>query len=129
MNGTGPRTIYDFFAGRNCVRLWLDENLGASAELEGLLYFARAGFVLEPPRARAIHGKKYHGLFEFRFLVNKVQHRVFFCYGRFERGAVILLAGGTHKQGVYDPPSVLDTALNRKLLSESDRRYVVEHEL
>src|SRR5213594_3941068 len=105
---------FDYAPGKNRIREWLDEQgEEVSAEFEAALNLVEGSFY-GLPLTNSIKGKKYKGLFEIRFKVAKVQWRMFYCYAKFQRGALILLAGGYHKQHVYHPPSVLDTALSRK---------------
>lgn len=51
-------------------------------------------------------------IWELEFRADKRQYRIFGIYGN-ERRQAILLAGCYHKQRVYTPPNVIDTACKR----------------
>jgi hypothetical protein len=53
-------------------------------------------------------------------LTGKVKHRILGFYGS-TRGEFIVLGTCTHKQNVYDPPSIKDTVVNRKNEIESNQ--------
>lgn len=52
-----------------------------------------------------------HGIWQFSFYENKVQHRVLGIFGKGKKA--IILMGCTHKEDVYKPRNALKTAVDR----------------
>lgn len=61
---------------------------------------------------------KDEGIWEWKFVVDKVQHRLLGVFG-YERKTAIFLIGCTHKQKVYKPPNCLDTAIKRAKITKN----------
>jgi predicted small lipoprotein YifL len=78
------------------------------------------------PDFRRLRGKSYKGLGEIRWETANVQHRVIGCAGP-QAGEYIFLIGCTHKGPVYDPPSALDTAVQRMKFLRNGEGGTREH--
>ena len=66
------------------------------------------------------------GLHELRWKAGRVQHRII---GRLTgEQEFLMLIGCTHKDDVYDPPSALDTALERDRKIKNQEASISEYE-
>lgn len=125
--------FFDFVDGdgRNVIHEWLD-GLAPSArkkvrqKLTARLDYLQATPVFALPYTRMLVGD-CAGIFEIRFEVNNVQYRPLACYGPSGR-EVTILTGAIEVNDRFEPLSVPSTALERKALVMSNRRYVCPHD-
>lgn len=68
---------------------------------------------LKLPRYEMLKGQ-HSDLIAIRWERDKIQYRVFACYGSEARKEIWLLAGGTEHNDNYKPPGILETALARR---------------
>lgn len=80
------------------------------------------------PEYKVLRGKHLKGLSELRFSADKREYRVI---GFFKPlcNHYVLLIGCFHKGKIYEPPSTLETALQRKVDVETGKGGLVDHEL
>lgn len=80
-----------------------------------------------PSDIKPLKGKHLKGLYELRWKSGGVQHRLI---GYTSAGhEFLLLIGCTHKGKVYDPPSALQTATERKKLVQTGAATTSEYHL
>ena len=116
--------------GNNRISGWLRLiPVEARVEFEALLGVLRGKTLLTRPQTAYLKGKRFKGLYEFRFKSNKVQYRPLFCYGPDAKAReVTILVGATKKNNRFIPPSVCGTAMNRASeIWAEDRKRVVRH--
>lgn len=75
------------------------------------------------PYAKPLGG----GLFEFRIKVERIQHRILFCYHAGKRGSVVLLLGAVKKSRTL-PARVIDKARSNKRESDANPERYEEHD-
>lgn len=75
---------------------------------------------------KRLSGDAYQGLGEVRFKDGGMQHRLIGMNGPGE-GEYTFLIGCTHKDDVYNPPSAMDTAVDRRKQLESGKASTSEH--
>ena len=117
--------------GENVIQDWL-QGLAPSvraevkAKLNTRIQYLEVTSIFGPPYTGLLHGE-CAGLFEIKFKVKNVQYRPLACYGP-EAREVTLLFGAIEKSDRLEPPGACSTALNRKALIDTDRRYVCPHD-
>ena len=114
--------------GRNQIADWYNRDLSPQAKGD----FDRLRQILERTREwrdpvfLRLKGKKYQRLGEIRWDTKRVQYRVIGCAGP-GTGEYTLLIGCTHKGSVYNPPSALDTAVQRMKFLRDGKGGTREH--
>lgn len=110
-------TFFDYVDAldRNQIKVWLDSfqkntQTKIRSKLVSLFEQANAVGQLTYPRYEKLEGQ-HSDLIVIRWERNKIQYRVFACYGNETRKQVWLLAGGKEKNNHYRPPGILETAL------------------
>lgn len=114
-------TFWDYVdaQGRNQIKDWLDSfrnkktRTQIRSKLVSLFQLPNAEGALKYPRYEKLLGQ-HSDLIAIRWERNKIQYRVFACYGNEARKEVWLLAGGTEQNNHYRPPGILATALERR---------------
>ena len=113
-------TFWDYVDAqdRNQIRIWLDsfrEKTRTKIRTKLVSVFEIPNAVGYPklPRYEMLKGQ-HSELIAIRWERDKIQYRVFACYGSEARKEIWLLAGGTEKNNNYRPPGILETALARR---------------
>ncbi len=113
-------TFWDYVDARDqsVIEVWLNtfqENTRTKIRSKLVTIFERANAEgrLKEPRYELLQGA-YKDLIRIGFELNRIQYRIFACYGDERRGVVWLLAGGKEQNDRYRPPGILDTALERR---------------
>lgn len=111
--------FYDFVQpdGSNPIADWFGQHEEALDEFKKMLKDCVKADDHRRWGTKPLSGKKYSGMFEFRFFCENRQHRVIARFGP-GRKVVVLLAGCYHKGKVYTPANALDTALDRHKMIE-----------
>lgn len=122
-------TFLDFVDGNgtNLIHDWINDlPKGAKAKMTTKIEYLEVTETFVMPDTRILHGE-CDGLFEIRFQFRRVQYRPLACYGPGTR-EVTVLTGAIEKENRFEPPGACITALSRKDLIQSDRRYVCPHD-
>ena len=113
-------TFWDYVDAldRNQIKNWLNSyqkntRTKIRSKLIALFEVANAVGYLTYPRYEMLKGQ-HSDLIAIRWMGNRIQYRVFACYGSEARKEIWLLAGGTEKNDNYIPPGILETALARR---------------
>ena len=113
-------TFWDYVDAndQNLIEAWLNRfqektRKQIKSKLVAIFAMANAEGRLTLPRYEKLQDP-YRDLIAIRWERNKIQYRVFGCYGDEARGEVWLLAGGKEQNNQYRPPGILDTALERR---------------
>jgi hypothetical protein len=104
--------------GQNLIEVWLTtfpQNVRTKIRSKLVTIFGRANAEgrLKEPRYERLQGAS-RDLIRIGFELNRIQYRVFACYGDEGRAVVWLLAGGKEQNDRYRPPGILNTALERR---------------
>jgi hypothetical protein len=118
-------------AGRGVITDWRNDLVSASrkADLDSFLRNMVKNSNWCPPNIKGLHGKHLTGLWELRWRSdNGVPHRIG-GYFPDEIGIFVMLIGWTHNKKKYDPPSALETILNRKNFVKTGAATLREYQI
>ncbi len=114
-------------AGVNDVKGWYAAlSKKGRARLDAILEHLEASQSWGGQEFKRLSGGKYQGLGEVRFKDEGIPHRLIGMNGP-GKGEYTFLIGCSHKDDRYDPPSALDTAVDRRKLLEAGRATTDEH--
>ena len=115
--------FWDFTHGTNKIQEWYQE-LSEDAQ-NTFCSLLKNNQKVEMPihwtGLRSLHGEaRRHKIWELRFVGDRRAYRVLIYFGPWTKEAT-LLVGCYHKQGVYQPPACIDTAIKRKRMLEEGK--------
>jgi hypothetical protein len=118
-------------AGRGTITDWRDGLVSASrkADLDSFLRNMVKKSNWCSPDITGLHGKHLKSLWELRWRSdNGVPHRIG-GYFPDEIGIFVMLIGWTHNKKKYDPPSAMETILNRKNFVKTGAATLREYQI